>query len=244
MSTYFYHYWLPVSIVFHLILLFMFRISPVEVQQQANLLNVISVSWELNIPKPEQPIASKPIIIPAEIKPVVKKDKKNYHPQNTTGNYWGQSQIVDNDNKQPVKNNSIGKTVKTGKLPNIIKSSSGKQIIPIDSDSDGTGTNRYGNNSAGSGMSSTAAKSGDSGDFSVSFSKNEEDFSVRFQITVINGKISRIKQFSSRRSDAKDEIIRDKIMSGAIPVNPDCESDKMTVNIKVTGGNHCRYRWE
>lgn len=243
MSTSFYRCWLPFSIVFHLILLLMLRIIPMEVQQQSGTLSVISLSWENSIPVPKKIPVKLPVVIPEKNKNV-EKDPIAQPLKNREGKYWGKSDIQKGNEKEPTINNGTGKVVKTGKLPNVIKSNTGKIIIPRDSDNDGTGSKRYGNNSVDSGSSATAAKSGDSGVFFTNFSKNEEDFSVLFQITIKNGTIYKVKQLSANRNDNKDKMIWDKILSGAISVNPNCENDKMNVNITVTDGNRCRYVWE
>jgi hypothetical protein len=243
MSTSFYRYWLPFSIVFHLILLLMLRIVPMEVQQQTNTLSIISVSWENNVPQPEKKPVQLPVVIPINNKIVV-KSQKEVPEKNTEGKYWGKSKVQKGNEKQPVTSNNSGKIINPGKFPDVIKSNQGNNIVAKDSDNDGTGSNRYGNNNQDSGSSTTAAKSGDSGLFYTNFSKNEDDFSILFQITVKNGKIFRVKQLSAHRNDGKDKIIQDKIFSGVLPVDPHCENDKMNVNISVTDGNKCHYKWE
>ncbi len=257
MSTSYYRYWLPVSIAFHLVLIYIFRIIPVEIQQQENVLNVISVSWEINddvkIIQPQK-LEVKPEIKPVVIPPIKKQEivntnikKKNT--KNNIGKYWGNNTKKD-IGKGPLENsNKIVKqnagSVNKGKIPDVIKSSNSKILVPDAIDNKGNGSNRYGNNSSDSiGGSVSAAKSGNSGFFYTSFSKNEEDFTVRYQLTIKNGVISSVKQISNKRDDGKDDLIRQKILSGVVPVDPHCEYDKMTINISVSDGNRCHYIWE
>ncbi len=244
MSTSFYRYWLPVSIAFHLMLLLILRIIPIEVQEQPGVLNIISVSFELNNTEKEPPVELP--VLPTAIKETAIKPVEKKEPvKKDNGNYWGKSVVDIGDAKKPVVNNGKGKVVKnTGNLPNVIISKNGKKSIPLIPDNPGNGNGRYGDNSTNSGESVSAAKSGNSGTFYTNFSKNEEDFSVKFQVTVLNGKISKIKQICLNRSDNKDNVIREAILSGEVKVNPNCESDKMNLIVTVTDGNRCNYVWE
>jgi hypothetical protein len=222
----------------------MLKLTPIEVQEQPGVLNIISVSFELNTTKnvspPESPVLI-PVVKETVIKPVAKKEPLINNP----GKYWGKSITDKGDTKQPAINNGKGKVIRnTGNLPNVITSKNGKVSIPLPPDKAGNGNGRYGNNSTSSGESISAAKPGNSGTFYTNFSKNEEDFLLKFQITVLNGKISKVKQISINRTDNKDDMIREAILSGEVKVNPNCESDKMNIIVTVTDGNRCNYVWE